>query len=121
MRQLDRKAAEWNVTLDEIHETQTSRLGFGWRDGARVVLKISKQIGDESHSGEVLKAYGGDGAVRVYESEPSAVLLERIEPGEQLVNVVRRGEDDEATKILAEVIAKLANHEAPTGCPTVAD
>jgi len=54
MRQLDRKAAEWNVTLDEIHETQTSRLGFGWRDGARVVLKISKQIGDESHSGEVL-------------------------------------------------------------------
>ena len=121
MRQLDRQAAEWNVTLDEIHETQTSWLGFGLRDGARVVLKISKQIGDESHSGEVLKAYGGDGAVRVYESEPSAVLLERIEPGEQLVNVVRRGEDDEATKILAEVIAKLANHEAPTGCPTVAD
>jgi streptomycin 6-kinase len=121
MRQLDRKAAEWNVTLDEIRETQTSRLGFGLRDGARVVLKISKQIGDESHSGEVLKAYGGDGAVRVYESEPGAVLLERIEPGEQLVNVVRRGEDDEATEILAEVIAKLANHEAPTGCSTVAD
>ena len=124
MRQLDLKAAEWaakwHVTLDEIRETQTSVLGFGLRDGARVVLKISKQVGDESHSGEVLKAYGGDGVVRVYESEPGAVLLERVEPGEQLVNVVRRGEDDEATKILAEVIAKLANHEAPTICPTIA-
>ncbi len=86
-----------------------------------VVIKITKQIGDESHSGEVLKAYGGDGAVRVYESETGAVLLERLEPGEQLVNVVKRGDDDEATKILAEVIEKLADHEAPAGCPTVAD
>ena len=121
MRQLDLKAAEWHVTLDEVRETPTSLLGFGLRDGARVVLKISKQIGDETHSGEVLKAYGHDGAVRVYESEPGAVLLERLEPGEQLVNVVKRGEDDEATKILAQLIARLANHEAPAVCPTVAD
>jgi streptomycin 6-kinase len=121
MHDLELKAAEWNVTLDEIRETPTSLVGFGMRNGAHVVLKISKQDGDESHSGEVLKAYGGDGAVRVYESEPGAVLLERLEPGEQLVNVVKRNEDDEATRILAEVIAKLANHEAPIGCPTVAD
>jgi len=121
MRQLDLKATEWHVTLDEVRETPTSLLGFGLRDGARVVLKISKQIGDETHSGEVLKAYGHDGAVRVYESEPGAVLLERLEPGEQLVNVVKRGEDDEATKILAQLIARLANHEAPAVCPTVAD
>jgi streptomycin 6-kinase len=37
------------------------------------------------------------------------------------VIIVKRGDDDEATKILAEVIAKLANHEAPAVCPTVAD
>ena len=121
MRELKLKAAEWSVSLDEIRETATSLLGFGTRDGVRVVLKITKQLGDESHSGEVLRAYDGDGAVRVYESEVGAVLLERLEPGEQLVNVVKRGNDDEATKILAEVIAKLANHEAPSSCPTVAD
>jgi len=85
------------------------------------VLKIAKQFGDESHSGEVLQAYAGEGAVRVYESEIGAVLLERLEPGEQLVNVVKRGEDAEATRILADVIAKLADHESPSGCPTVAD
>jgi streptomycin 6-kinase len=69
----------------------------------------------------VLRVYDGDGAVRVFESETGAVLLERLEPGEQLVTVVKRGDDDEATKILAEVIAKLAHHEAPAVCPTVAD
>ena len=121
MRELKLKAAEWNVSLDEIRETETSLLGFGTRDDIRVVLKITKQPGDESHSGAVLRAYGGNGAVRVFESETGAVLLERLEPGEQLVSVVKRGEDDEATKILAEVIAKLANPEAPAVCPTVAD
>lgn len=121
MRELKLKAAEWNVSLEEIRETATSLLGFGTRDNIRVVLKITKQPGDESHSGEVLKAYAGNGAVRVYQSETGAVLLERLEPGEQLVDVVKRGDDDEATKILAGVIARLANHEAPAVCPTVAD
>ena len=121
MHELKVKAAQWNVALDEIRETPTSLIGFGVRGGIRVVLKITKQDGDESHSGEVLKAYGGDGAVRVYECETGAVLLERLEPGEQLVNLVKHGRDAEATNILAEVIAKLANHEAPSNCPTVKD
>lgn len=121
MRELQLKAAEWNVSLHEIRETETSLLGFGTRDGVRVVLKITKKFSDESHSGEVLKAYAGDGAVRVFELETGVVLLERVEPGEQLVNIVKRGDDDEATKILAEVIGKLANHKAPAVCPTLAD
>ena len=81
MRELKLKAAEWNVSLDEIRETETSLLGFGARDGVRVVLKLTKQHCDESHSGAVLRAYDGDGAVRVFESETGAVLLERLEPG----------------------------------------
>jgi len=59
--------------------------------------------------------------VRVYESETNAVLLERLEPGEQLVTLVKRGEDEAATRILAQVIEKLAHREAPAECPTVAD
>ena len=121
MDQLQAKAAEWNVTLEETRETHSSLLGFGSRAGTGVVLKVSKQDGDESHSGKVLEAFRGDGAVRVYESETGAVLLERLEPGEELVNVVKRGNDDEATRILAQVIGRLANHTAPTECPTVAD
>jgi streptomycin 6-kinase len=115
------KAADWNVTLEEIRETPTSLLGFGRRAESRVVLKVTKQRGDESHSGEVLLAFAGDGAVSVYEAETDAVLLERLEPGEQLVNLVNSGSDDEATQILAQVISKLARHKAPPVCPTVAD
>jgi len=121
MHELHAKAVEWNVTLDEIRQTSTSLFGFGTREGVRVVLKLTKESSDESHSGAVLQAYAGDGAVRVFECETGAVLLERLEPGEQLVNLVKRGDDDEATKILAEVIGKLANNKAPAACPTVAD
>jgi len=119
--QLQTKAAQWNVTLDEILETRSSLLGFGVRICDRVVLKITKHTGDESHSGKVLRAFGGDGAVGVYESETGAVLLEGLEPGDQLVELVKRGEDEAATLILAEVIERLAHHEAPVECPTVAD
>jgi streptomycin 6-kinase len=117
---LQAKAAEWHVVLDETSETATSLLGFGVRDGRRVVLKLTK-VNDEAHAGKVLRAFGSSGAVTVYEAETGAVLMERLEPGEQLVSLVRRGDDDEATKILAQVIQKLAHHKAPEECPTVAD
>lgn len=117
---LPAKAAEWNVTLDEVRETATSVLGFGVREGKAVVLKLMK-VDDELHSGAVLRAFGGDGAVRVLESEIGAVLLERLDPGEELVTLVKRGADDEATTILAQVIAKLAHHTPPAECPSVAD
>ena len=109
------------MTLAETRETVTSLLGFGVRDGRGVVLKLTKQASDELHSGTVLRAFAGDGAARVYESEVGAVLLERLDPGEELVNLVRRGADDEATTILAQLMAKLMNHTAPAECPTVAD
>ncbi|HSK63388.1 MAG TPA: aminoglycoside phosphotransferase family protein [Pyrinomonadaceae bacterium] len=121
MDQLRAKAAQWNVTLEETLETATSLLGFGVRDGQRVVLKIINGAHDELHSGKVLRAFGGRGAVRVLEAELGAVLLERLDPGEQLVNVVKRGDDDEATRILAGVIQKLAHQTPPAECPTVAD
>ena len=121
LEQLKLKAAEWNVMLDESRETVTSVLGFGARAGGRVVLKITKRHGDESHSGRILQAFAGNGAARVYEFETGAVLLERLDPGEQLVNLVKRGEDERATEILAEVMDKLRDHQPPADCPTVAD
>src|SRR5690242_21409258 len=120
IEQLRNKAAQWNVAIDETRETASSSVGFGVRDGRRVVLKITKGANDEGRSGEVLRAFGTDGAVRVYEAEPGAVLLERLDPGDELVSLVRRGDDDEATRILADVIVRLAGHKAPEGTVTVA-
>ena len=119
--QLHAKAAQWNVKLEETLETASSLLGFGIRNGERVVLKLITGANDEMHSGKVLRAFAGDGAVRVLEEEPGATLLERLDPGEQLVDLVTCGYDDNATTILAGVIEKLANHKPPEVCPSVAD
>jgi len=121
IRLLQAKAAQWNVEIEDTRETESSFIAFGVRDGQRVVLKLTKGVGDEARSGEMLRAFGSEGAVRVYEAEVGAVLLERLQPGEELVSLVRRGEDDQATRILADVIARLAEHKAPVGTVTVAE
>ena len=119
--QLTSLSVEWNVTIAETRETESSFLAFGTRADAPVVLKISKRAGDEWHSGDILRAFAGEGTVRVLQSTGGAVMLERLVPATELVELVRSGNDEEATKVLADVIARMAHHEAPPGCPTVAD
>ena len=118
--QLSMRAAQWNVVLDETRKTEGSLLGFGLCNGIRVVLKVST-FNDERNSGAVLRAFQGAGTVTVLESAEGAVLLERLDPATELVELVRAGRDEEATGISAELISRMANHEPPAGCPTVFD
>jgi len=118
---LTARARQWDVAIDQIRETPLSLLGFGSHKGAPVVLKISKQAGDEWHAGEVLRAFNGDGTIRVYEYEPGAVLLERLEPGNELVELVTSGNDEAATEILAQVMNQMSHHEPPPNCSTLLD
>jgi streptomycin 6-kinase len=115
------RTRQWDVAIDQLRETSFSLLGFGFHKGAPVVLKISKQAGDEWHAGEVLRAFDGNGTVRVYEYEPGAVLLERLNPGDELVEVVRSGNDEAATEILAQVMKQMSHHEPPSNCSTLLD
>ncbi len=62
--------------------------------------------GDEK-TASILKHYDGYGAVRLLKEQGSATLLERAVPGTPLSELVRRGEDDQATHILCDVIQKL--------------
>jgi streptomycin 6-kinase len=96
-------------------------LAFGGRGDSRVVLKLCKQRGDEWHAGDVLRAFNGDGTVRIYAADRGAVLLERLDPGRELVEIVREGNDATATEILADVMRRMAQHEPPEKCPTVVD
>src|SRR5688572_5729984 len=119
--QLTERARQWKVTIHQTRETPGSVLAFGVSRGSRVVLKITKQHGDEWRSGEVLRAFDGHGTVRVYEFDAGAVLLERLAPGDALVNLVRQGEDEEATEILAEVMRQMGKRAAPEHTPTLSD
>ncbi len=119
--QLALRAQQWDVAIHHAWETTGSALAFGVRRGIRVVLKITKQPGDEWHAGDILRAFGGDGTVRVYESDAGAVLLERLDPGSELVELVRHGKDETATEILAQVMQQMAQHAPTCDCSTVLD
>lgn len=124
---LHRQARKWGLAVDHIFETETSLIAFANRHDQPAVLKIVKQPGDEWHSGEILEAFDGNGVARVYEHEPGAMLLERLRPGNSLVEM-SLNEDEEATDILAGVVERMAARtssifpaELPKACPTVQD
>jgi len=121
IERLNLQAAQWNVALVESRETESSLVGFGSCKGNRVVLKITKTIGDEWNSGAVLRAFRGAGTVWALEAAEGAVLLERLDPATELVELVRNGRDEEATAVFGELISTMAHHDPPAGCPTVSD
>lgn len=113
-RRVDERIAAWRIVVDRFVETESSVLAFGRRGDQPVVLKVVRNPGEEWRCGEVLEAFGGNGTVRVYEYMDGAVLLEHLEPGTPLVSLVRSGFDDEATDILADVIARMSPVKLPS-------
>ena len=114
-------AREWRVEVGDTVETESSLIAFGQRDADQVVLKVVKRPGDEWRSGEVVSAFGGRGMVRLLEYEPGASLLERLVPGDELVELTRCERDDDATVVLADVIGAMTPGVAPAWCPTLTD
>ena len=125
---LQHHASKWGVACEDTFETETSLIAFGLRDNQPVVLKVIKQPGDEWWSGEILAAFAGHGVARAYEHSPGAVLLERLRPGNPLVDLALKGGDEEATDILAGVVkqmsvraSSMSRRELAQACATVAD
>ncbi|MDQ6652196.1 MAG: phosphotransferase [Acidobacteriota bacterium] len=114
-------AREWRVVVEETLETESSVMAFGNRGNQSVVLKIIKHPGDEWRSGEILEAFDGKGFARVYEYVDGAVLLERLRPGTSLAQMAVRGNDDEATNILACIMQQMSPREPPKACATIQD
>jgi len=116
-RHAEELARRWNVDVDETRDTPTSILLFGKRGEDPVVLKVLRRPGDEWYSGSVVKAFGGNGVVRALEATEGAVLLERILPGNSLLDLVLAGQDEDATAVYANVILEMnpvASAEAST-------
>jgi streptomycin 6-kinase len=114
---LEDSARRWSVVVDDVRETRTSVIAFGRRRDERVVLKIVRENGDEWHSGRVLAAFGGGRFAHVLEQTEGAMLLERLDPGSHLTNLVRQNRDDEATDIIASIVSERRVHPAPNGVP----
>lgn len=92
-------------------QTMTSHVYTVVHAGEVVVLKllVASEV-DEQRGALALRYFDGRGAVRLLRYDAGAQLIEYA-IGDELVTVVERGEDENATRIIAQVIKQL--HSVP--------
>jgi streptomycin 6-kinase len=108
--------AAWNLSNPRLlTQTHTSRIYTVTCDSETAILKLlSSSETEEQRGAAALRYFDGCGAVRLLRYDEGAHLLEYA-PGDELVTLVRRGEDENATRIIAEVIRQL--HSVPQNAP----
>ncbi len=98
---------QWHLIQDgDPIITNTSRLLPVSYDGSSAMLKIA--LSDEERAGAALMVWWkGDGAARIFKHEGDALLMERATGKRSLFDMAKSGQDDEASKIICDVAAKL--------------
>jgi streptomycin 6-kinase len=122
LEQLPRLAAEcaerWSLSLeDPFRQGNVSlTLPATRSDGTPVVLKLNFPEPESAHEADALAHWGGEGAVRLlgFDRERNALLVERAIPGNSLWEVE---DDEEATRIAAEVLRRLWSRPPPAHHP----
>jgi len=114
---LNRAMIRWNLSKATlVAETGTALIYRVEQAGnAPAALKILKPnaTANDRLSGKMLAWYCGDGAVTIFDGDADALFMEWFD-GTPLGDVVRTGQDDEATLAYADVVARL---HAPRGAP----
>jgi streptomycin 6-kinase len=97
----------WELVPDgEPIITHSSDLLPVRKHGLRAMLKVPRD--PEEKAGCALMAWwDGEGAARVLAQDENAILLERAKGKSSLIEFARNGRDDEATRIICDVVAKL--------------
>src|SRR5258706_10360567 len=115
-KQLNYYLAAWNLSNPRLlTQTATSHIYIVTHDTETVVLKLLSPSETEEQSGAVaLRYFDGRGAVRLLRYDQGAHLMEYA-AGDELVTLVERGEDENATRIIAQVIKQL--HSVPQELP----
>jgi streptomycin 6-kinase len=99
--------AAWDLTADGASFSTSSSDLYPvlWR-GRAAMLKIVTHA-DERNGAAALAWFDGLGAVEVLERQGDALLMARAEGADDLVDMVARGEDDAATRIICSVVQRL--------------
>lgn len=99
--------SKWQLTVDGMYIiTNSSKLLPVIYQNKLAILKIPL-IDEEKIGATLLKWWHGNGAAKVFAEDNSAYLIERSTSKNSLVEMAQIGQDNEATKIIIDVIAKL--------------
>ena len=97
----------WQLQPDgPAFETHSSLLMPVRYQGGAAMLKIAREQ-EEKFGGLLMCWWQGEGAARVLAWHDDGILLERAQGGLSLPQMVRDGDDRQATAILCQVIARL--------------
>ena len=109
-KKLNNYLTAWNLSHPQLlMQTMTSHIYTVTHETETVILKLlSPSEIDEQRGAVALRCFDGHGAVRLLRYDEGAQLMEYA-AGDELVALVERGEDDNATHIIAHVIQQLHN------------
>ena len=103
----DRYLKRWTLTRDGVPiVTHSSDLLPVRQDGRPAMLKIARAA-EERRGASLMTWWDGDGAARVLAHDGDALLLERAAGNRSLAAMVHDGADDDASRILCDVAARL--------------
>ena len=104
---VDECVQEWGLRLGEPYEAGAAGYAVraDLRDGAPAVLKVIFPHREAEHEAAALRAWGGDGAVRLldYDEERWAMLIERCEPG----TLLAQADPNTALDVLISLLPRL--------------
>lgn len=99
--------SQWALAQDgDPIFTKRSNLLPVRRNGQPAMLKIAVET-EERFGTHLMALWEGHGAARVYAHDGAALLLERAEGTRSLAKMVNDGKDDEASRIICAVAARL--------------
>lgn len=100
----------WGLTPDgDALTTPSSRLWPVRYRGKPAMLKIACEP-EEIWGAGLMVWWEGEGSARVLKHDGPALLMERATGPRSLVEMVKQGEDDAASQIICNVVAKLHRH-----------
>ena len=104
--------SEWRLANPQLlTQTLTSHIYIVTHDSETAILKLlAASEKEEQRGAAALHHFDGRGAVRLLRQDEGAQLIEYA-AGDELVTLVKRGEDEAATRIIAQVMKQL--HSIP--------
>jgi streptomycin 6-kinase len=113
MEKLKRLMAEWALADDgEVFIVGNSLLQPVVSEGRQAMLKVP--LNNEERRGfRLLEYWDGKAAVKVYRYDADALLMERATGERSLKQMVLSGKEDEANRIICEVVEELHANDCP--------